>query len=214
MTATLDHAVSVLVERWQRRLLPADALDDWRIHPATLVAFLDVLGVAPGRVLDVGAGRHLTLSRALRDAGFSVVTVDVQPPEGHHQGLGPVVAGAAALPFPDGAFPLVVSRLFLGAPVSQAARRDVALGRASSHEERARELEHGILVELARVAAPGAWQVHHVLERVLFSDPRDAGLEVHWPIRPHVPTAPPPWRDHPAEALRYHLSGVLLLRKP
>lgn len=184
-----------LVHAWRAGELPPEVLDDWRIHPATLAAILPSL--AP--ILDVGAG-PLTLSRALRG---QVISVDIRPPAR-------VRADARALPFRDGAFPCVVSRMFFGAPVSQAARRIVASGDVGKHAVEARAHELRIWHELRRVSAPGALHMHHILERTLYSTP--PGFEFLWPLDAEVPLPPTPSRNHPFDAFLHHLSGVILLR--
>ncbi len=75
-------------------------------HGADLELVVDWCGAGPGvTVLDVATGGGHT-ARALRDAGCTVVTVDAAP------GMQPdVISRAEELPFADGSFDVVVSRI-------------------------------------------------------------------------------------------------------
>jgi ubiquinone/menaquinone biosynthesis C-methylase UbiE len=88
-----------------------------------LDAVVDACAAGPGvRVLDVGSGGG-HVARRLRELGADVVTCDSS------QGMQPdIVCGAEDLPFADGSFDVVVSRLAahhferIGAAVAQMAR--------------------------------------------------------------------------------------------
>jgi len=80
-------------------------------YPAGVVPFL--LGTAPRRVLDLGAGTGL-LTDLLLAAGHEVVAVDVAPEmlaqlTGRHPGVDTAVGGAEALPLPDASVDAVVA---------------------------------------------------------------------------------------------------------
>ncbi len=97
--------------------------DAWTGGPERLYAKLAdaLLAAAPvalpgARVLDVGAGTGVAGRAALRAGAASVVGVDLSAGMMHeHQGaFEPVLGDAAALPFRDGSFDLVVAACCLG----------------------------------------------------------------------------------------------------
>src|SRR5512137_591547 len=96
------EAYDRLVGRWSRRLAPA---------------FLDFAGVDGGPVLEVGAGPGaLTAVLAERLGPSSVAAVEPSPPfaaacRARVPGIDLRVAGAEALPFPDGAFTAALAQL-------------------------------------------------------------------------------------------------------
>ena len=143
-------------------------------------------GVGPGdRVLDVGTGPgYLALAAArLVAPGGAAVGIDASPEMVARARLRAArreaavdyrVAAAEALPFEDGAFDVVVSRLVLHHLPGYVQRR--ALG------EMARVLRPGgrlVVVDLASAAAQGA---HHVVAHLLGSRPgagADLALLIH-----------------------------------
>src|SRR5207248_1954636 len=157
-----DTVVDELVAAFSDGELPADALDDWRMHPDVLAWIAQRVGVR-GRILDVGAGRFPAMS-----CGFSrlasVIAIDRRMPAERADNVVSVCADVHALPFVDGAFDGVVSRMFFGAPVSQMARRRVGSGDPDAHGRMAHEVETRIWSELHRVSAGRALQLHFVLE--------------------------------------------------
>ncbi|HZT91440.1 MAG TPA: class I SAM-dependent methyltransferase [Gaiellaceae bacterium] len=94
-----------MTDAWSAR---ADAYRTSRTHAegADLDAVVELCEPAPGvKILDLGTGGG-HVARRLRDEGAQVVTVDPAP------GMGAdVVASAEHLPFADGSFDVVVSRI-------------------------------------------------------------------------------------------------------
>jgi ubiquinone/menaquinone biosynthesis C-methylase UbiE len=147
-------------------------------------------GVAPGdRVLDVGTGPgYLALAASkLVEPDGSAVGIDASPEmvdrartlaarKGSKAEY--LVAAAESLPFDDGAFDVVVSRLVLHhlpGDLKQQALREMA-----------RVLKPGGRLLLADLASPGAKRAHHIAAHVLGTHPetgdslerliRDAGF--------------------------------------
>ena len=205
-----------LVAAVRDRGLPPDVLEDWRVHPLTLAWLLNALTVSPGTVLDVGAGTHLTLSCALAGRVPTLFSVDRRAPLGPVALVHSVAADAAWLPFSSGTINTVVSRMFFGAPISQTARKALACAGDArdegKHAAAARTHEHAIWRELRRISVAGALHLHHVLERRLYSNPADAGLQVLWGLDDGVELPPTPAREHGLAAFLHQLSGVILLR--
>src|SRR5258708_37412918 len=91
-----------------------------RLRYERALAWVDGLGLAPGlQALEVGAGAGV-MTAALADRGLLVQAVDRSPPmlelarsrvaaAGVSARVALVQAGAGALPYADGAFPLVVA---------------------------------------------------------------------------------------------------------
>jgi len=95
----------------------------WRDRPAEVYARLAgaLLDVAPdlvtgARVLDLGAGTGVASAAALERGAVSAVATDLAPGmlRGHHPAVSVVVSDAAAVPFADGSFDLVLAAMVLG----------------------------------------------------------------------------------------------------
>ena len=90
---------------------------DWAHDDINLPALRELLPGPCGRTLDLGCGEG-RISRYLRSAGYLVAGADTAPTmvrlaAGHPDAAPAVVADAAALPFSDGAFGLVVAYMCL-----------------------------------------------------------------------------------------------------
>jgi len=95
----------------------------WRDRPAAVYARLAgaLLDVAPelvtaARVLDLGAGTGVASAAALARGATSAVATDLAPAmlRGAPPGVRTVVCDAAAVPFADGSFDLVLAAMVLG----------------------------------------------------------------------------------------------------
>ncbi len=103
-----------IAEEWRALVLRGG---DDRFHAANSGAFFELLPAPLGRVLDLGCGEG-RIARELKARGYDVTGIDVSPtlvefareadPDGDY-----LVADAAALPFEDGAFELVVAFMSL-----------------------------------------------------------------------------------------------------
>jgi len=90
---------------------------DWAHDDINLPALCELLPGPCGRTLDLGCGEG-RISRYLRSAGHLVAGADTSPTlvrlaAGHPDAAPAVVADAAALPFPDETFGLVVANMCL-----------------------------------------------------------------------------------------------------
>ena len=173
---------------------------------------------ARGVLLEVGCGRVPKVAPLVRGVAMRVA-VDIKTGLVACPGVTAVRADVAALPLASGSVSVVVSRMLLGAPVSQAARRKLATNgqarNATLHLQTARAHEAAWHSELARVCGPGAVVVHICSERISYAHPPPR-FQLRWALEPaHVAPAPPlPWSQHPLQAARHLLGSVMVLDVP